>query len=85
MLSTSRMFSTQTTAVMPTTGSAQWVRFIMHQISASTSARFSTSHAGWKSISSRPRDAIASSNYASISLRKLAGVTPHGPHCKMNR
>ena len=55
MLSTSRMFSTQTTAVMPTTGSAQWVRFIMHQISASTSARFSTSHAGWKSISNRPR------------------------------
>ena len=46
---------TQTTAVMPTTGSAQWVSFIMHQISASTSARFKISHAGWKSISNSPR------------------------------
>ena len=55
MLKTSRIFMTQTTAVMPTTGSAQCSKRIMHQISASTSARFKISHAGWKSISSRPR------------------------------
>ena len=55
ILKISRRFSAQTAAVMATTGSAQCSMLNINQISPSTRARFKSSHAGWKSISNRPR------------------------------